>query len=64
MRIAAHGLRSFVEIERSGLALNRIAMRPMRCNVLENAGHLLEHDAYNALFAHIRHLITENPHAT
>lgn len=32
-------------------------------HVLENAGHLLEHDASDAFFAHIRHFITENSHA-
>lgn len=32
-------------------------------HVLENAGHLLEHDAHDIFFAHIRHFITENSHA-
>lgn len=32
-------------------------------HVLENAGHLLEHDAHDAFFAHMRQFITESSHA-
>mmetsp|Transcript_27666 Transcript_27666/g.51413 ORF Transcript_27666/g.51413 Transcript_27666/m.51413 type:complete len:286 (-) Transcript_27666:889-1746(-) len=32
-------------------------------HVLDNAGHLLEHDASGAFFSHVRHFIMEIPHA-